>query len=570
MKINRFISMILSVIVLLACLPLDVFAQSEVAFAEFIPQYETLSYFVDGIALSKMDDLYQIIDVSNNIQYTGQTTVSYKNGTYRISNGGVVELFDGKFQLLLSVTGISAKAVIANRVSITDANLKQRLYNLNGELLLNNSYDDIIYGNGDCVLLDVDGSIVVYDLINQRNVIEGIEKCTSVDDNYVVCVKNGKYGIVDFNGGVLIDFKYSQISRELTSEYFYCVIDSTLDIYDSRFEKAGNIDVSTLASYKKLSEGLVCVKKSDGDFAYVDVNGNTVLEGISIGYALTNCNPFYEGLAVVTTANGSTYINKAGELATDRLWDGAYRFANGYALVYNNIYDETNDTTVKQWYIINNSFEVVKTLNYDVYVDPYYAVSTDFSDGCIRTIDSDTGLMGFIYLENNSASSNNQLKLSPTSLYQIDRESQTLSEVFKDTTVKDFKNHFLNDMEMLSVIDADGNTVNDDAYVVDGCKVQLKSKSDGTTILDELIIKVSEKVVDTDPPTTDPNNPTDPGTTEKDPNTPGNDSDIMDFVNSIADKIGVTSDQLLMIAGGSLAALVLLIIVIAVIRRRRY
>ena len=162
------------------------------------------------------------------------------------------------------------------------------------------------------------------------------------------------------------------------------------------------------------------------------------------------------------------------------------------------------------------------------------------------------------------------MKLSPTSLYQIDRESQTLSEVFKDTTVKDFKNHFLNDMEMLSVIDADGNTVNDDAYVVDGCKVQLKSKSDGTTILDELIIKVSEKVVDTDPPTTDPNNPTDPGTTEKDPNTPGNDSDIMDFVNSIADKIGVTSDQLLMIAGGSLAALVLLIIVIAVIRRRRY
>ena len=138
-----------------------------------------------------------------------------------------------------------------------------------------------------------------------------------------------------------------------------------------------------------------------------------------------------------------------------------------------------------------------------------------------------------------------------------------LSEVFKDTTVKDFKNHFLNDTEMLSVIDADGNALNDDAYVVDGCKVQLISKSDGTTILDELTIQVSEKATETDPPTTDPDNPIDP-------DNPNNDFNIMDFIDFIADKVGVTSNQLLMIAGGSLAGLLLLIIVISAIGRRRY
>ncbi len=49
----------------------------------------------------------------------------------------------------------------------------------------------------------------------------------------------------------------------------------------------------------------------------------------------------------------------------------------------------------------------------------------------------------------------------------------------------------------------------------------------------------------------------------------GNISMIIDFINSIADKFGVTSNQLLMIAGGSLAALVLLMIVIAAIKRKR-
>lgn len=54
------------------------------------------------------------------------------------------------------------------------------------------------------------------------------------------------------------------------------------------------------------------------------------------------------------------------------------------------------------------------------------------------------------------------------------------------------------------------------------------------------------------------------------PNNPDNAFDIMNFISFIANKIGVTSDQLLMIAGGSLAVLVLMIIIIVAIRRRRY
>lgn len=50
---------------------------------------------------------------------------------------------------------------------------------------------------------------------------------------------------------------------------------------------------------------------------------------------------------------------------------------------------------------------------------------------------------------------------------------------------------------------------------------------------------------------------------------PDNDSNIADCIVSIADKVGAISDQLLILAGGSLAALVLLIIVMATIERKR-
>ena len=530
---------------------------------EFTPQYNMLSYFYDGVALAKSEDKYQVVDSYNNVLHSGNTIISFKNGMYRISQNAVVGIYDSSFNLIISLLGISAKAVVNDRVSITDETLNQWLYNLNAELLLTVSYDDIIYGNGDCVILDDGTDIFVYDLINQKVVMQGIEKCTSVDDNYVVCIKDGKYGIVNFNGDVVIDFKYSTISRELSSEYFYCVLDQTLDIYNARFEKAGSVDISKYSSYKNLSEGMICVRNANGNYLYVDVNGTVVLADISVGYNLTNCNPFYEGLAVITTANGSTYINRDGELATDKLWDGAYRFANGYALVYNNIYDEVADKTIKQWHIINDNFDVVKTLDYDVYVDPYYPASTDFSDGSIRTIDNETNLMGFICLENYNANSNNRLKLSPTTLFQIDETTKTLSGVFNNTTSKSLKNHFLNDAESLVVRDANGTVLSADDIVTDGCKVQLVSATDGVTVLDELTIEVSEDLVEPDPPVTDPD---DPSTT---PNNPDKDSNIQDFIDSTADKLGITSGQLLLIAGGSLAALVLLIVIIVAVKRKR-
>ena len=62
----------------------------------------------------------------------------------------------------------------------------------------------------------------------------------------------------------------------------------------------------------------------------------------------------------------------------------------------NRRYDDTDQQYQNIWYIIDTDFEIVKALDYDVYVDPYYGTGSDFSNGYIRIVDNEMGLLGFI------------------------------------------------------------------------------------------------------------------------------------------------------------------------------
>ena len=101
--------------------------------------------------------------------------------------------------------------------------------------------------------------------------------------------------------------------------------------------------------------------------------------------------------------------------------------------------------------------------------------------------------------------------------------------------------------------------------MVDGCKVQLRSSSDSTEVLDELAIELSNQSIESPPDDT-----TSPDESETNPTTPDDTTSGTDFIDSIANKVGIPKDQLLIIAGGSLAALVLLIVVVAAIKRKRH
>ena len=550
---------ILIAILICAVFPIYVFAENTSTVVEFTPQYVQVGEYEQGYMVV-YDTQYRIIDQFNNIHYTSTEEFTvYSEFLFSNKDNNVDRLYNFEGKELASFVNEHIIDVRENTVLTLDADKNYVLTDYRTTQKVNlGCLDKVWLLDGQTALMLKAGVWSLFDLASQKNNVLNVDAVVDIQGQLLTIVKDGLYGLVDISLQEIVEPKYEDIIY--VGGQYLAFYNEGNDILTSKGEllySSSNCFTSECINGWVIIYGDALVIKNIYTNETRTIDG---FESVSAPYEGYMCGQNEFGLF--------TYVTMDGKQATDLAWDMVYQFSNGLALVYD-VLEGANNVYYKQWYIINTNFEIVKVLNYDVYIDPQLDSSTNFSDGYIRTIDNETGLMGFIYLENYSASSNNQLKLSPTSLYQIDRESQTLSEVFKDTTVKDFKNHFLNDTEMLRVINTDGNTLNDAAYVVDGCKVQLISKSDGTMILDELTIKVSEKIAETDPPTTGPDNPIDPNNPGTDLNKPDNDSDVTDFIDSIADKVGVTSDQLLMLAGGSLAALVLLIIVITAIKRKR-
>ena len=477
---NLFLLIIITLIVC-SIIPFNICAISNVGFVDFSPQYILLEEYIGNHTLV-FDSQYKIIDKYNNVQIESQYVLTQHTDT-------VYSFFEDGDSVLCEINGKeiarfqNCMIVDVNEAFIVtvDENGKYHLYSKQNNAILLEYCENILLISGKSVLWLENGIWNLSNFFDNRNMVLDIDDVSSTSNNVIVVIQDGLYGLFDKNGEAITEVKYQDIV--FSNEQYLAFYEDGNDIFLSN---------GSLLYESPFEQTSVCINGwvliyNDG-FHLKNIFSEQLIELLSI----QSVSIPHEGYMCVKTEYGlCTYLDMDGMFATDLMWDMVYPFSNGFALVYD-VIENSEKVNQKQWYIINNSFEVVKTLDYDVYVDPYYSASTDFSDGYIRTIDNETGLMGFIYLENYSASSNNQLKLSPTSLYQIDRESQTLSEVFKDTTVNDFKNHFLNDTEMLSVVDADGNTLNADAYVVDGCKVQLRSKTNETVIFEELVIEVSE------------------------------------------------------------------------------
>ena len=64
-----------------------------------------------------------------------------------------------------------------------------------------------------------------------------------------------------------------------------------------------------------------------------------------------------------------------------------------------NYFNDNDGNNLRKWSIIDTEFNIVMTLEDDLYIDATDEHSTDFSNGYIRTVDRATNLMGFIRLE---------------------------------------------------------------------------------------------------------------------------------------------------------------------------
>ena len=152
--------------------------------------------------------------------------------------------------------------------------------------------------------------------------------------------KDGKYGVIDLNGSVMVPCKYSKILR-FSEGVAACQVESGCWSFMNRMghivlSLPDGLDVISDIGFK---EGLCAVSgyvedeedNSELKYGFIDKNGNLVI-GLQYDYA----NDYNDGLAVVSIdgedGDYQIYINKAGEQAIPYDYCACHDFVGNYAV----------------------------------------------------------------------------------------------------------------------------------------------------------------------------------------------------------------------------------------------
>ena len=243
------------------------------------PKYDEASNLNDGIASVKYDDTWYLIDKNENL------VVNYKYDYDYVSN-------------------------YMNDIAIVMKDYKFGFLNKNGELIigkLSNTID-----------------------------IEDIKSFT--DSMYTEIKKNGKWGITDVNGNILIECKYDYLS--LNKDRIEATLNGKkgiIDINENTIIEFGKYD-KIMSSNEELNlvKKIVGYDKEDEEeykCGYIDLEGNEV---IPLEYDDANDFNFSTGLAIVKKDNKYGFINKDGDTVIPFIYDYAKGFKDDLIVVSKN------------------------------------------------------------------------------------------------------------------------------------------------------------------------------------------------------------------------------------------
>lgn len=488
-------------------------------------------YSLDGEYYTVNDDRnYAIGDSANTQHHTinGDGMGAFSEGFVSIYDSEAHKVtfttLDGYSFDVESVRGCGG--FLGGKCSVTSVGGMYGLIDTTGHYLLECEYEDIIYDSSNVFFVCKDS---VWQLATLKDgevelnafVIPNVTNPTKDSTMQNIIASNGEhYGIISAENKLLVEFKYEYI-YDLTGGGYAGINGKTTDLISVDGKVAATIEATVLGSY---SEGKIpCYMNKK--FCYINKDGKVVNE---VAVSDTNSiGSYYEGLAVIQMEDGSySYLAENGELATRYVWDYAARFARGYALVMDVVASDTvNGEYVRSWKIIDHNFNTIEQLNVEVYVNDAEEHTTDFSNGFIRTVDSETGKMGFAYTANTYASYDCQTEGHVNGNWIIGKEAEIGAAGEKHIPC----------IKCGEVVE--------------------------TASIDPL-----PAGSETEP---DPDDTTSPDGVETNPTTSNDTTSDTDFMDSMANKVGIPKDQLLIIAGSSVAVLVLLIVVIAVIKRKR-
>jgi hypothetical protein len=273
-------------------------------------EYEDAFPFHNGYASVKENDKWNYVDKNGKKVFSDSLTFSYRpilknNAIFMLENNEVE-----KNKSMITENGSRTFIEFLNKTG--HIQLKEGLINTNGNILINPIYDEIsgyfqngymrVRNNGKTGIIDEEGKIVIP--------IE-YEDISDLKDGVFLAKKSSKCGMIDIKEQIVIPFEYSKI--------------------------------------RHFSEGLALVL-IDGKAGYINEKNEIIIE---TQYKFNFMGDFNNGLASVRKNKKYGYINTKNKIIIPIIYDKALAFKEKQAIVKK---DEMS-------FIINSKGKVIKNIS---------------------------------------------------------------------------------------------------------------------------------------------------------------------------------------------------------------
>ncbi|QVK18349.1 WG repeat-containing protein [Mycoplasmatota bacterium] len=252
------------------------------------------------------------------------------------------------------VTGDIFKFSISGKTGLIDVS--------NGEVIVKPTYEDIRWCNqvneicrtelnNKYGIIDFDGNVLIS---NQYDEIH-------FDNNQIVLVKDKKYSIIDIHGNLLLGpMEEGIVIKRIISQYVIITKDQQNSVIDIH----GNIIVDYLPfniriSYIDSTNQIVYIEnRYNNKNGFINLKENIIVEPV-----YERLWGFVDDIALAELNNKYGFINDKNEVKTEFIYDKAHEFSEGLALVQ-----------------YNSKFGYIDQLG-NVMIDYQYDHALDFIDG---------------------------------------------------------------------------------------------------------------------------------------------------------------------------------------------
>ena len=277
--------------------------------------------------LTLKDGKYGLADNTGNIIIPNEyseikaLTKQYSDGYIVKNSDGLYGVVDCNKQIVVEVKYQDIKNIYGNNSYVVKENNKWKVIKQDGEIILENGFDDIQSIDGENITIINNGKYGIINSAKEQLIGAEYDKLTYIYSNYYIAEKDGKYGIISSNGDTPIPLEYSLITYNKQADCLEVQTSETeTKIYDRNFE------------YK--FDGIICEVNKDRDYIVSYANGQYKYYNFKFEEK-ENTKLLYQNTLFLKKENDKYgYVNKDGVVVVNYIYDDAKeQNAYGYMAV---------------------------------------------------------------------------------------------------------------------------------------------------------------------------------------------------------------------------------------------